>query len=395
MDFNRKNTVLITASRGLVPYLSREVEQLGYEVASTHATGLEITASLNDTMRLNLRLRTAFNVLYLLKTFECDGPDELYRNIFSIAWEEIAGPDEYVSVVSRIEHSSINNTMFANQKAKDAIVDKIHQEKGARPDSGPERTNIVIHLYWKNDRAWVYLNTSGQKLADRSYRKIPCAAPLQETLAAGILFASGYDGNTPLVVPMCGSGTLAIEAALIALGRAPGLLRSNFGIIHVKGFDKNFWQEIRRETLKSAYKNLSAPIIATDIDRKAIEAAKKNARTAGCDHLIEFKVCDFTDTPLPENPGILIFNPPYGERLGELNWLEKLYKAIGDFLKTKCTGYTGYIFTGNRELSKAVGLRTSRKVPFYNGDIECRLLQYKMYSGSVKKKYRSGPEDLT
>lgn len=278
--------------------------------------------------------------------------------------------------------------MFANQKVKDAIVDRIHQKADRRPDSGPDRNNVVIHLYWKESRAWIYINTSGRKLADRSYRKIPHAAPLQETLAAGIVLSTGYNGEMPLVIPMCGSGTLAIEAALIALKKSPGLLRHNFGLTHLKGFDQDLWQRTRRQALKSAAKTIPQPIIATDIDSGAIEAAKKNAQTAGVDHLIEFKICDFSETPVPKGESIIILNPPYGQRLGEIKKLTSLYKRMGDFFKQKCAGYTAFIFTGNRELAKSVGLRTSRKITFYNGDIECRLLQYKMYEGSIKSKYR-------
>ncbi|MFH1093174.1 MAG: class I SAM-dependent RNA methyltransferase [Candidatus Omnitrophota bacterium] len=386
MDFNKQDIVLITCARGIVPYLIKEVEALGFAVLSSHETGLEIKASLNDTQKLNLYLRTAFNVLYLLKKFTCDSPEELYREINAMAWEEIIDPTEYLSISSGTQSDHIKNAVFASQKAKDAIVDRLMKKCGSRPDSGAERDNVVLNLYWKDDTCWLYLNTSGKKLSDRTYRKIPFKAPLQEILAAAIMQATGYDGSVPLVNPMCGSGTLAIEAALIALKRSPGLLRSNFGFMHVKGFDKEAWQKVRKAAHAGVLKKITKPIIATDIDPKAIEAAKKNAQTAGVDSMIDFQVCDYRKTVLPKEPGIIVLNPEYGFRMGEEKKLETTYKDIGDFFKQQCAGYTGYIFTGNLNLGKRVGLRTSRKLIFYNARIECRLLEYKMYEGTIKSK---------
>jgi putative N6-adenine-specific DNA methylase len=384
MDFNKQNTVLITCARGLVPYLTNEVERLGFTVVSSHETGLEIKATLNDTQRLNLYLRTAFNVLYLLKRFPGRSTKELYREVSPMAWEDIIDPQEYLSIAAVTNSNHINNSVFASQKTKDAIVDRITKKCGRRPDSGVERDNVVLNLYWKDDTCWLYLNTSGRKLSDRTYRKIPFKAPLQETLAAAIIQATGYDGSVPLINPMCGSGTLAIEAALIALKRCSGLLRSNFGFMHVKGFDKDAWQKVRKAAHAGGLKKLAQPIIATDISRQAIDAAKKNARTAGVDSMIDFQVGDYRQTELPEEKGIIVLNPAYGLRLGEEQKLEETYKEIGDFFKQQCAGYTGYLFTGNLNLAKKVRLRTSRKFIFYNARIECRLLEYKLYEGSKK-----------
>ncbi len=382
MDLNKKATLLITCGRGIVPYLTEEVEALGYEVQSSHDTGVEIKGSFADAMKLNLSLRTAFNVLYLLKEFLCESPDELYLELSVLPWEDLITPSGYLSVVSRVNTATINNSVFASQKVKDAIVDRIAKHCGRRPSAGPERDNVVINLYWQEERCWIYLNTSGKKLSDRGYRKIPHKAPLQETLAAAMLRAAGYNGTQPLVNPMCGSGTLAIEAALIALNRAPGLLRSNYGLKHIKGVDLEKWSSLRNEVRKEGQKQLPCRIIATDIDRKAIAAAKKNAQTAGVDQLIEFHVCDYTKTPIPEEKGIVILNPEYGFRLGDVKVLEGTYKGIGDFFKNECAGYTGYIFTGNMALAKKVGLRTSRRLIFFNAKIECRLLEYPLYAGS-------------
>ncbi len=386
MDINEHKNILVTTAPGLNDYLSAELSQFGFEITSTHTGGIVTRGSFIDCMKLNMHLRTAYNVLYLLTEFRCGSADSLYKQVSDLPWENIIDPAEYLCVVSQVDTASVNNTMFASLKVKDAIVDRINVKTGSRPNSGPDRNAVVVNLFWKNDKAWLYLNTSGQKLSDRNYRKMPHKAPLRELLAASIIMATGYDGSQSLILPMCGSGTLAIEAALIATNRAPGSLRINFGFMHTRAFEKQLWQQIRNQASKAQHKRANIkPIIATDIDEKAITAAKQNAKTAGVDHLIDFNLCDFADTNIPEGQGIVLMNPEYGLRLGQIAELEVLYKRIGDFLKQKCPGRTGYIFTGNPDLAKKVGLKTSKKLIFYNGKIECRLLKYQLYKGSKEK----------
>jgi putative N6-adenine-specific DNA methylase len=209
-------------------------------------------------------------------------------------------------------------------------------------------------------------------------------APLQETLAAAIVMAGRWDCLSNFINPMCGSGTIAIEAALLALNRAPGLLRGNFGFMHVKGFPREAWGELRTRTRAESAKSFSGRIIATDIDRRSVEASRRNAKTAGVDHLIDFGVCDFRKTPLPPGGGVIVMNPEYGERMGEKDRLQEVYSGIGDFFKQKGEGYTGYVFTGNPDLAKKVGLKASRRIKFFNSSIECRLLEYELYKGSRK-----------
>ncbi len=385
MKRNQKRTIRVTCESGLLPYLTDEVEALGHTPDSTRPTGLEFVCTPDEAMRLNLHLHTAQNVLMLLENFSCDDPEELYAKTKVIPWEEMISPEEYLSVVSSVNTPTIRDWRFASLKVKDAIVDRVMDAKGKRPNAGPQREHFVVHLYWHKKNASLFFNMSGRKLADRGYRKIPHKAPMRETLAAGVVMATGYDGTQPFVNPMCGSGTLAIEAALIATGRAPGLLRTNFGFLHQNFFDTSAWEQIRRDANAQKNKATPPPIVATDIDDNAIWAAKKNAQTAGVEHLIQFGVCDFVDTPLPDAPGIIVINPEYGERLGEVQKLAETYGRIGDFFKQKCPGCTGYIFTGNRELAKKVGLRASRRMEFFNAKIECRLLKYELYKGSREK----------
>ncbi len=384
VDSNKKRLTRITCSQHVTPYLREEVAALGFEIQDEDQAGVYIGATLPDCMRLNLHLRTALHVMWLVKRFRCPSPKALYRHTASFAWEELIPNDSYFTVTSNVDHPKIINSMYPNLVLKDAIVDRIAKRTGARPDSGSDRSKIVIHLYWADDRAWIYLNTNGRRLADRGYRKMPHTAPMQETLAAAVLLAAGYDGGLPLVNPMCGSGTLAIEAALIATGRAPGLLRTSYSLMHTKLHDEDAWRIIRNEARKQR-RSQPPPIIASDIDPRALEAARKNARTAGVEQLIDFVECEFAQTPMPDAPGVVILNPEYGERLGDRGTLELVYARIGDYLKQRCPGWKGYVFTGNRDLSKCIGLRADRRIPFMNAKIDCRLLEYELYQGSLER----------
>jgi putative N6-adenine-specific DNA methylase len=382
ISFANPSAIVITCPKGVPAILAEEVRLLGFEVTGQSIATVETRGTLLDAERLNLWLRTANRVLYLLDTFVVRDADELYRRVTGMAWEEVVAPDQYLSVTSSVDHPSIRDVRFANMKCKDAIVDRIRKHSGTRPDSGPERKGVVVHLYWKDELGHIYLDTSGEPLSKRGYRKIPFKAPLMETIAAAVILSTGWSGAEHFVNPMCGSGTFAIEAALLGLGRAPGLLRSRFGFMHLRGFDPTQWQELRREARAAAGKSLAGRIIATDISAEAVAAARKNATTAGVDHLIEFSAGDYAQTTVPEGTGAVVLNPEYGQRLGDIRKLESVYKGIGDFLKQSCAGYRGYIFTGNLDLAKKVGLHARRRVPFFNSGIECRLLEYDLYAGT-------------
>jgi putative N6-adenine-specific DNA methylase len=397
-DGMKKNLILITCAKGIPPYLREELLAMGFPVLDENIAGIATEGTIDDTLRLNLLLRTAHRVLFLIKEFAAPDADALYQAVSEIAWEEYIAPEGYVCVTSSVDNPTIRDSRFANVKCKDAIVDRIKEKCGQRPDSGSDKDRTVVNLYWKDDRCSIYIDTSGEPLSRRGYRKIPLTAPMQETLAAAVILATGWTSEQSsgqnsrghFINPMCGSGTLAIEAALIGLSRAPGLLRDNFGFMHLRGFNESLWDDLRLQAKKTAKKALDCRIIATDIRKEAVEAAKKNAATAGVGHLVEFAVCDYSETPIPDGGsggrGTVILNPEYGERMGKIKELESVYKGIGDFFKQKCRGYTGYLFTGNLDLAKKVGLRAKRRVPFFNGGIECRLLEYELYEGSRKNK---------
>lgn len=385
MDVSKnKSRIVVTCLKRLAPWVKQEVEELGYTSLRTFATGIELHGTINDCIRLNLNLSCASQVLYLLREFTAQHPDEVYRHVKDFPWEVAIKPDGYFSVTSNVWQPQVKNNLFVNVRIKDAIADRFREHTGMRPDSGADLTGAVVHLFWKDNRASLYIDTTGPSLARHGYRKNPGQAPMLEALAAATIRASVWNKSTPFVNPMCGSGTLAIEAALLATHRKPGLLRDSFAFQHLVGFDDNFYRQ-QISNLKQQVKTTCPPIIATDISPQAIEAARANARNAGVEHLIHFKVCHFNQTPVPAGGGgVVFFNPPYGERLGEQKELEQTYRQMGDFMKAQCTGYTGYVFTANPELAKKIGLKTSRKLEFYSAQLDCRLLEYPLYQGGKK-----------
>jgi putative N6-adenine-specific DNA methylase len=383
--FHTESKVIITCNKRLSPYLQAEVEELGFKPVRVFQTGVELFATVNDCITLNLNLRCASQVIYLLKSFTAAGPQELYDGLVEIEWENLIDFTGYFSVTSNVNNEHITTPLFANVKVKDAIADRIKSKKGLRPNSGAEQNKTVVHLYWQDDSAEIFLDTSGETLAKHSYRKIPGKAPMLEALAASTIMATNWDKNSTFINPMCGSGTLAIEAALLATDKSPGFFRMNYGFMHIMGYEEEVFFTERRKLKDKGKKQLGFKIIATDISEDAVDIAKKNAKTAGVEHLIDFAVCDFADTVVPEERGIVMFNPEYGERLGTHTKLEATYKRIGDFMKQQCKGYRGYIFTGNPDLAKRIGLAAKRRIEFYNGKLDCRLLEYELYEGSKRE----------
>ncbi|WP_020402000.1 THUMP domain-containing class I SAM-dependent RNA methyltransferase [Gracilimonas tropica] len=379
-DFSQKSTISITCPKRITPFLKKELEDLGFPILKVRYAGIETTGSLNDCMLLNLSLRTAHRVHFRLKDCRPKNADQLYDELKKIPWEDYIDKHGYVSVTSFIKNKTVTNTQFANMKVKDAIVDRIRSKTGTRPDSGPNLNKTVIFVFWKNDRAQIYLDTSGESISRRGYRTENHTAPMQETLAASLILASKWKPGQHFVNPMCGSGTIAIEAALQALNKAPGLLRPNYGIKHILGFDEERWGDLRSDLKNKANKDFEGRIIATDHDVRAVNATRKNARTAGLEHLIETKKCDFSETEIPnEQTGVIMLNPPYGDRLGNEKELEPTYEGIGDYFKQEATGWWGYVFTGNFDLAKKIGLRTNQRIEFYNSTIDARLLEYELY----------------
>lgn len=385
LSFSKQGAITITCHKRIAPWLEKEVKELGFTIEETFVTGVRLLGSLNDCIKLNLNLRCASQVLFSLKQFTAYNADDVYRAVESVAWENIIPDPGYFSITSNVMNDTINNSMFANLRVKDAIVDRLRAKRGSRPDTGAELKGTVVHLFWKNEHAELFVDTSGDSLARHGYRKIPGRAPMLEALAAATILATNWDMQSPFINPMCGSGTVAIEAALIATNTRPGLFRMNYAFMHLQGYDETVYDR-EMELLDEQIKEVPGlQIIASDLSDQAIVNAQKNAKAAGVADYITFQLCDFAKTTVPEGAkGAVFLNPEYGERLGDETELEETYARIGDFMKQQCGGYWGYIFTGNLDLAKKIGLKAKRRIEFYTSTIDCRLLEYELYEGSKK-----------
>lgn len=386
----RQSSLLVSCPRGLAPFLAREMRDLGYATQELEA-GARTTGTLADCLRLNLRLRCGHRVHYRLKRFGAMHPDMVYRETLALPWEEVFAPEGYFSVHSSVDHPSIRDTRFPNLRVKDGVADRFATRAGRRPDSGPDQARgVALFLYWHGPKAELYLDTSGAPLSRRGYRLRPHTAPMQETLAAAVVKAAGWDPATPFVNPMCGSGTLAVEAALLARNIAPGLLRQDFAFRHLREFDPAAWEAMRQEAREDIRPRAAGRIVATDHDPAALDAARANAQAAGVEEDIEFSLCDFRDTPLPEAPGAVLANPEYGQRLGDAAELGETYAGLGDFLKRRCAGWRAGIFTAAPALAKRIGLRPEARVPFWSAKLACTLLLYSLWRGPRRAP---GPAD--
>lgn len=402
---NKDYPIIISCAKELSRWTEIEVLQLGYHPIEVTENTVVVRGDMRDIMKLNLQLRTAHRVLVPLLRTECRNIKDLYQAANSIDWENLLEADGYFSVSSIVHNYTIRDTRLPSLYTKDAIVDRMRDKCQRRPDSGGENKGAAVFVYWERDEVIIYLDTSGEPLSKRGYRKIPGSAPMQETLAAACIMALRWDKKTPFISPMCGSGTPAIEAAMMAINRAPGSLKGHFAFQSVKGYNRiipgesapiiaprqhtgaspeQIWKEMILAAKKAEITEGLPKIIATDISPEAVENAHTNAIAAGVAPYIEFKACDFADTPIPLTPtsdvnsfkGVVFFNPEYGIRLGTFEELAPVYERIGYFMNEKCYGYNGGLITGNPDLARLVNLYYKTRVPFFNGPIDCRLFIY-------------------
>ena len=389
--------IIISCAKELSCWTEIEVRDMGYKPIEVTENTVVVRGAMRDVMRLNLSLRTAHRVLVPLLRTRCRNIRDLYQAAYSIDWENLLDADGYFSVSSIVHNDTIRDTRIPSLYTKDAVADRMRDKCQRRPDSGGENIGAAVFVYWEDEEVIIYLDTSGEPLSKRGYRKIPGSAPLQETLAAACIMALGWKKDTPFLSPMCGSGTPAIEASMMAMNKAPGSLKGHFAFQSIKGYDRiipgesapnvaprqragatpeQIWKEMILEAkAKETTENLP-PIIATDISPEAIENAHSNAIAAGVAPYIQFKACDFAETPIPEQKGCIFFNPEYGIRLGDPQELAPVYERIGTFLHEKCRGYMGGLITGNPELAHLVNLYYRTRIPFFNGPLDCRLFLY-------------------
>ena len=394
---DRNYPIIISCAKNLSAWTEIEVRDMGYSPIEVTENTVVVRGSMRDVMRLNLMLRTAHRVLVPLLRTTCRNIRDLYESVKSIDWENLLEADGYFSVSSVVHNYTIRDTRIPSLYTKDAIADRMREICQRRPDSGGENIGAAVFVYWERDEVVIYLDTSGEPLSKRGYRKIPGSAPMQETLAAACIMATRWNRNSPFLSPMCGSGTPAIEAAMMAMNKAPGSLKGHFAFQSIRGYNRmisgesapnvaprqrngatpeQIWKEIVLEA-KGKEKTEGIPrIVATDISPEAVENAHYNAIAAGVAPFIEFNACDFADTPIPDEKGTIFFNPEYGIRLGDPKELAPVYKRIGTFMNEKCHGWTGSLLTGSPELSHLVNLYYKTRIPFFNGPIDCRLFIY-------------------
>jgi putative N6-adenine-specific DNA methylase len=368
-----------TTAKGVEEVLAGELVRLGVADVAIESGGVRFAGGMEAAYRANLWLRTASRVLMPLAEFACASPEELYQGVRTIPWTQYVTPSMTLAVDCNLRDSALTHSGFVALKTKDAIVDEVRDRCGTRPNIDTKDPDLRVNVRLFRNRCTLSLDCSGTPLDRRGYRLDRHEAPLKENLAAALVELSGWDGSVPFLDPMCGTGTIAIEAALKALRIPPGLLRAGFGFQRWPGFDRGLWERLIEEAREGMLAQLPAPVLGSDISHSAVAMANENARRAGVNELISLGRCEISELNPPPGPGILIFNPPYGKRLGEEEELKPLYKEIGDVMKKRCKGYTAYLFTGNLELAKSVGLKASRRIVLYNGPIECRLLKYEMY----------------
>jgi putative N6-adenine-specific DNA methylase len=368
----------VTCARGLERLLASELDHLGAEDVAPGRGGVAFSGGYDLLYRANLWLRTAVRVLRPVWEGEVRSFDELYDAVRTLDWAEYLTPDHTLAVDSNVRDSAITHSQYASRRVKDAICDQFRDRTGLRPSVDTDRPMVGLNLHVSRNHAVLSLDTSWDSLHKRGYRPVQTRAPLNEALAAGLLMEAGWDGSIPLVDPLCGSGTFVIEAAWIATDRPPGLTRKWFGFMGWPDFDRPLWNAIRDDARRRVKTSAGVPLRGSDARSDAIQFARQNAKAAGVGHLVSFDRQDVKDARPPGDvPGLVICNPPYGERIGDERELVGLYRTLGETVAAHWAGWRLFVFTSNDWLAKQVGLKVARTLPFYNGSLACKLWEFK------------------
>ncbi|HEY8278021.1 MAG TPA: THUMP domain-containing protein [Bdellovibrionota bacterium] len=378
----------VTCARGVEEITEGELRDLGITLTEKVPGGVFFEGDQDALYRAHLWLRTGNRILLILRSFPVKTPDELYENVKKFKWETFLTDGLTFAVdctISGRNSIQLNHSHYARLKAKDAIADRMREKTGARPDVNTEDPDISVVLYIRDGVCTLNMDATGPApLHERGYRARNALAPLKETLAAGILKLSGWQPGQPLVDPMCGSGTFVAEAVLMETNTAPGALRARFAFMNWPDFHEPRWEKWLKDAEEKRIALSPGKFFASDHDPEAVRQTKQAMKILGVGEAVQVEQRRFGEFQLPktENPGWIVMNPPYGDRIGEVEKLKPLYKAMGDIFKQRCAGWNAAVFTGSAELMKEIGLKTKRKIPLWNGPIECRLLTYEMYSGS-------------
>ncbi len=372
-----------TCESGLEDVLAGELSVQGATEVETGLRGVSFRGDREVMWRANVWSRTANRVLLRLASFRVRGRDDLYGAVAALPWSRWLDPIATIAVdTTGGGGRRVIARQLANQVVKDAICDRLRQETGRRPSVDRFDPDVPFNLLLHGHEATLSLDTSGRRLHRRGYRTEAGTAPLKETLAAGMLLLAGYDGTQPLIDPLCGSGTIAIEAALIARGIAPGLLRlgtDGFAFQRWREYDSTAFEAFAADQRSCALEAAPAPIHGRDIDRRLVAVAARNARRASVGDDIDFDRRDVASATAPGKRALLVSNPPYGERLSAD--LDALYRAIGDTMKRELAGGSAWLLVADKGLAGKVGLKPARRIPLFNGRIECRLLRFDLWEG--------------
>lgn len=379
---NPKLTLVATTISGLEEVLAEELRRLGACDVQILRRAVSFQGTMELVYRANLWCRTAFHILRLITAFPVTKQQDLYDRLREVPWEDWMGADQTLAVHAVANNNVFTHTRFAEQLSKDAIVDRFRAKTGRRPSVDLDSPFLQVHLHLAGDSGEVLIDSSGDSLHKRGYRTAAGLAPLNEVLAAGLICLSGWDGRTPFYDPMCGSGTLLIEAALIALNIPPGHFRKEFTFRNWPDYQEKVWREI----VASVQPNTALPpppVHGADLSERMVRIAKENITHAGLEKVLTVSRRDFTKSDPPFHSGIMITNPPFGQRL-PVSDLQHQYKQIGDILKNRYTGWSTWLLASDKQALKFLGLRPSRKITVFNGPLECKFVNFEVFEGSRK-----------
>jgi 23S rRNA (guanine2445-N2)-methyltransferase len=367
--------------RGLEALLAAELTRQAALNAAAVPGGVAFSGDWRVCYRANLWSRLASRVLWQVSEFPYQREDDVYAAVRAVDWPALFAVERTLRVNVTAQKSPLKSLEFITLRIKDAICDRFRDALGRRPSIERARPDVRVHAFLEQRRGVLYLDTSGEPLFKRGWRGETVEAPLRENLAAGLIMLSGWTPGEPLLDPMCGGGTLLIEAAAMARGRAPGAKRG-FGFEKLLGFDAALWDRVRAERVEAAP---DLALYGSDADPAAIAAARRNLAAAGVERWIRLEKCDVLERAAPASAGVMIANPPYGERIGEAERLAAFYPRLGDALKRRFAGWRCYFFTADRRLEKLIRLAPSRRTPLYNGPIECRLYEFEIVTGVPRR----------
>jgi putative N6-adenine-specific DNA methylase len=376
--------IVVTTYAGLEPVLAKELLALGARNIEEHTRSVSCVGDDGFIYKINYSLRTALRVLIELSCFEIKTGQDLYDGVKKLDWDQYMRLDQTFAVRCTLSSELFDNSLFPALKAKDAIADYFRDKTDSRPDVDKEDPDLDVNVFIHRSTCRILLNTSGDSLHLRGYRVDVDKAPLSEVLAAGIILLSGWQPHQRLIDLMCGSGTIAIEAALIGANIPPGTFRKKYGFEKWPTFDKDLFIQIKESQLAKISES-EVRIFANDINKFVVKKAQENIEAAGVEDMITLTVGDFREFERLEGNGCIIINPPYGEKLA-VDDITALYKEIGDCFKKKFAGFQAWVFTGSPEGARSIGLRASKKIQLFNGPIECRLLGFDLFEGSKKLK---------